>query len=531
MDSAEQDLTDHLTAVRRRWWLVLALTAAGVLVAAAVTTLLPRTYQATTSVLVLPTTSQDANAVDGRTNTDINMDTEAQLVQSTAVAGRAGRLLHESASPHVLSQAVTVAVPPNSTVLQISYAAARPAAARAGSHAFAIAYLANRRDAARSADDDATRQLDSQIAAVTKRLQQTTSAIGSLPFNSSQRAFEETQRQSLSHQLNDLTNRRNAASTDAASAGRIISDAALPTAAASPLVPVNLGAGVLVGLIAGLVVAVAWARFGRRIRYPDDLPRHTGVPVLAELPAAPTGMLAAGSDGGRAFSRLRNELRADAELIVVTGTGGAAALDVALNLAAAFGRAGTETIALLATGTARDTGVPALSTGDSGDPLDASRPGSGAAGRAPELRPGWAEVVAGDVELDAALHVLAGEPHLRVVPEGAAQASPESARPLLGDLRGRAGRVVIAAPDTTAGPDAQTLASACDAAILAVELGVTTRAEVTDAAEQLRRVGIPLLGAVLLPRYPVAATEPPATEPTTEPALAEAEPVASASRS
>jgi capsular polysaccharide biosynthesis protein len=509
MDSAEQDLTDHLIAVRRRWWLVLALTAAGVLAAAVVTALLPRSYQATTSVLVLPTTSQDANAVDGRTNTDINMDTEAQLVQSTAVAGRAGRLLHESASPHALSQAVTVAVPPNSTVLQISYAAGEPAAARAGSHAFAIAYLANRRDATRSADDDATRQLDTQIASVTKRLQQTTSAIGSLPFNSSQRAFEETQRQSLSHQLNDLTNRRNAASTDAASVGRIISDAALPTAAASPLVPVNLGAGALVGLIAGLVVAVAWARLGRRIRYADDLPRHTGVPVLAELPVAPTGLLAAGTGGGRVFSRLRNELSDSAELIVVTGTAGGAALDVALNLAAAFGRAGTETIALLATGTAGQAEVPAT--------------------------PGWSEVVAGDAGLAAALHVPAGEAHLRVVPDGAAQASPESVRPLLGDLRARAGRVVIAAPDTTAGPDAQTLASASDAAILAVELGVTTRAEVADAAEQLRRVGTPLLGAVLLPRYPAPSPEPPAAEsiaePATEPETAAAEPVASASRS
>ena len=48
--------------------------------------------------------------------------------------------------------------------------------------------------------------------------------------------------------------------------------------------------------------------------------------------------------------------------------------------------------------------------------------------------------------------------------------------------------------------DAQSLASLADAAIIAVELRRTRNTEVADAADQLRRVGTPLLGAVVLPR-------------------------------
>jgi hypothetical protein len=73
-------------------------------------------------------------------------------------------------------------------------------------------------------------------------------------------------------------------------------------------------------------------------------------------------------------------------------------------------------------------------------------------------------------------------------------------RDTLQALRGQAGYVVIEAPSTSSSADAQSLASLADAAILAVELRRAHRPALLDAAEQLRRVGTPLLGAVVLPR-------------------------------
>ena len=555
MDAAHQpatDLADHLAALRRGWRLVLALSGLGVLLAVAVTVLLPRTYQATTAVLVLPIDSQDANAVGGRTDANINLDTEAQLVRSTAVAERAAGLLHSHAAPNALAASATVAVPPNSTVLQITYAAGDPGAARAGSHAFAAAYLTNRQDAADTANSATLRQLNGQIGAVTKRLESTTAAIGELPTGSSQRAFLDTQRRSLANQLNDLTNRRTEAANDNASAGRIISDALLPTAPTNPSVPVNLGAGGLLGLLAGLVAALGWARLGRRVRYADDLPRYVGVPVLAELPRPPEAILAAGTDGGRIVSRLRNELAAgaaDNAVIVVTGTaGGPAATVVAANLAAAFARSGADTVLVLAAGPARRHPIsgPALARVPArpgwAEALTSGQqesgrlePGRQEPGR-PESdwpEPGWSEAgrseaarsEAGGSEsggsesgrpesgrpgsgrpgsgrLGESLHVAAGVSGLRVLPGTGGPVPAEPARAVLAALRERAARVIVAAPDTTGGADAQTLASLADAAILAVEVGATTRAQVRDAMDQLAGVDTPLLGAVALPAYP-----------------------------
>jgi len=48
--------------------------------------------------------------------------------------------------------------------------------------------------------------------------------------------------------------------------------------------------------------------------------------------------------------------------------------------------------------------------------------------------------------------------------------------------------------------DAQSLAGIADAAILVVETGRTELIEVADAAEQLHRIGTPVIGAVVLPR-------------------------------
>jgi hypothetical protein len=74
--------------------------------------------------------------------------------------------------------------------------------------------------------------------------------------------------------------------------------------------------------------------------------------------------------------------------------------------------------------------------------------------------------------------------------------------------------VVIEAPSTASSADAQSLASVADAAILAVELRRTSYAQVMDASEQLRRVGTPVLGAVVMARLGRLA-EPSTMRPTT----------------
>src|SRR5262249_45100746 len=73
-------------------------------------------------------------------------------------------------------------------------------------------------------------------------------------------------------------------------------------------------------------------------------------------------------------------------------------------------------------------------------------------------------------------------------------------REILAWLRTQAEYVVIEAPPTATSSDAQSLANAADAAIVAVELHRTTRIDLLDAAEQLERVRNAVLGCVVLPR-------------------------------
>ena len=76
---------------------------------------------------------------------------------------------------------------------------------------------------------------------------------------------------------------------------------------------------------------------------------------------------------------------------------------------------------------------------------------------------------------------------------------------------------MVEAPPAAASADAQSLASHADTAILAVELRRTRVAEIVDAADQLRRVGTPLLGAVVFARLrkPAGTAAPvPAADPT-----------------
>jgi hypothetical protein len=163
---------------------------------------------------------------------------------------------------------------------------------------------------------------------------------------------------------------------------------------------------------------------------------------------------------------------------------------VAASLAGAFARADTEVV--LVGANAPEPGTPPLS--QLFDVADI---------------PGLSDVLSGRVALPAALQRAARLPRLRVItPGGTASAAgllqSEGARSAVQALRRQARYIVVEAPSTAAGADAQSLARVADAAILVVEAGRSRPAQVADAAEQLRLVGTRLLGAVLLsPPMPV----------------------------
>ncbi|WP_378078880.1 lipopolysaccharide biosynthesis protein [Actinoplanes sichuanensis] len=471
-------------------------TGAGLGGGAVLTQAMPKVYESSASVLV-ESVSQDTNAEGGRTKGTVNLDTEAQLVGSGAVAVKAATLLRSSVSPIELAKSVTVQVPANTTVLVITFKADDPRAAQAGSHAFAEAYLRNREETARAQLDKRIRSLNLKVRQLTTMLAGINAKLAAAAKGSSSEGNLQSLRNNSQNQLNSLTGRLNELTTTMVGGGSIISDSRLPEEPTSPNAWLNIGTGGMLGLLLGLGLAYLRERFDRRLVTPADVRDRGRVPVLAALDDRSTphfdDVLQPYGPGGRVFNRLRNEVLASLHetdrIIVVTGISrGSASTLVAANLAAALARTGSDVVLIGAhlpdsvidtAPLARMFGVSAL--------------------------PGLSDLLAGRETLSGTLQRAPRIPSLRVITAGGAAAAAglmqsQRLKDTLQTLREQGGYVVIEAPSTSSSADAQSLASLADAAILAVELRRSKRPALVDATEQLRRVGTKLLGTVVMPR-------------------------------
>lgn len=505
--------SDSLAMLRHQWWLVVLVSCLGLAAAGGWLQSRPPTWESATSVLVHPA-GQDANVVGGRTQGEVNLDTEAQLVRSTAVAAGAAELLgpDPGRAPEELARRVTVTVPPNTSVLTITFTAATPAQAQAGAGAFAQAYLDHRERSAQADLAAQTEAIETMLGELDDRLTRLNTRLAGTEPGSSAAADLDSQRGTLASQVNGLTDRLNALATATVSPGTVISEARLPDQPSRPAPAVVLASGAALGLVAGLGAAGLAERLARRVRRPVDLTRRLGVPVLASFPPAirPPGDEIASpyAPAGRTFDRLRNEVIASSAsgaagvaasgagrgrvIVVASPTGGPAtgpvagpvAGLVAANLAASLSRCGHEAILVEAAG-------------------------SGAAGSLTRLlgvtaAPGLSELLAGRASVAEALQRPSRYPRLRVMTMGGTATATgllqsPALRTVLAALTTQAGYVVVEAPATATSADAQSLAGHADLALLAVETRRTRLADVADAATQLRRVGTPLLGAVVLP--------------------------------
>ncbi len=471
-------------------------TTAGLAAGAALTNTLPKVYESSTSVLV-SAVDQDANAQGGRTKGSINLDTEAQLVNSGAVAQKAAGLLRTTRSPIDLAHDVSVVVPANTTVLVVTFQAPTPADAQAGSHAFAEAYLRNRQETAQNLLNQQIKSLTTKVGQLTKALADINARLAQAPPASSNESNLQSLRSNSQNQMNALTSRLNELTTTTVGAGSIISDARLPDTPSSPNSMVNIATGGMIGLLIGLAASYLRERFDRRLRTATEVRDRGHIAVLAALDERTTppydDVLQPYGPGGRVFNRLRNEILASLnpgdQIIVVTGASrGSATTLVAANLAAALARTGSEVVligahlpdsVIDAAPLARMLGVSAT--------------------------PGLSDLLAGRVALANAVQRTPRIPSLRVITTGGAAAAgglmqSQRLKDTLTALRSQGGFVVIEAPSTSSSADAQSLASLADAAIIAVELRRARRPALLDAADQLQRVGTPLLGAVVLPR-------------------------------
>ena len=272
IDTGYVTTRQYVRALVRRWWVIALALVLGGLGGTVAAHSLAKQYRSVVTVSVTPTGVQDVNAVTGtRTSTAINMDNEVQLVTSPTVATGASALLRTGQDPFALTKKVTVTVRPNTALMDIAVKAATPTQAQQAAHAFAIAYLNQRRVHAQTDLEGQISGLQSQIKSVSAQLRTATAQIASLPDNSPTKSYAAAQQTVLVSQLSALQAKLAPLQITTITPGDILADAQLPTAPSGLGRKVMLLGGLLVGLLLGLVLASLAERLDPRVLHPDDV--------------------------------------------------------------------------------------------------------------------------------------------------------------------------------------------------------------------------------------------------------------------
>jgi Mrp family chromosome partitioning ATPase/uncharacterized protein involved in exopolysaccharide biosynthesis len=497
MDARPPDsvqVADYGAMLRRRWWVLALGGLIGLLLAVEVLMLSSKTYVATAGVQVLPTGVDNSSVAGGRTGGELNLDTEAQLVKSLDVATQAQKLLKVPDQPRDLAANVSVEVPPNTSVLNVSYSAPTPEDAQRSAQAFAQAYLDNRAAVATARLKKDVAALQKQVDVARKQLKEVTGKKAALPESSPERTDADAEEDILISRITELgadLSRLEAILGAEVSPGQVINSPELPTSPTDPDPRIYLPSGLLLGLLVGLGFAVLLQRVDKRVHNAADLRRSSGLPVLTTVPINRLSSIAAGisthsSPAGQAFRRLRNLLvsrySGSGQIVLVAGVAkGVSGSLVAANLASTLARAGSNTVLVCADLRSRST-LPLVGL---------------------EEDKGLAEVLIGSSELAKVRRSVPGLPRLQVIGPGMVDAEEWMQSEALVDLlqhlqEERSAFVVVEAPPTSVSADAQALAALADVVILAVERRHTLRRDVADAIDEFGRVGAEVLGSVLV---------------------------------
>lgn len=237
-------LTDLAGSLRRHWPVVVATAVVGLILGVLVSLVLPSSYQSTATVSVYPITADPMDAsVDAARS--ISMPTEVGTATSAQVATTAATALKGtySLSADDVRDATDVESPDDSLILSIRFTGDSAAEAAAGAEAVAEAYLQARQS-------DATEQIERLRESALTQLGAVQASVAA-PENAGT-----VQQRALAVQADALGSRLAQLSNVDVQPGRVVGEAEVPSNPSSPGA-VALGlAGLFLGLLAGIPLAL-----------------------------------------------------------------------------------------------------------------------------------------------------------------------------------------------------------------------------------------------------------------------------------
>ena len=270
--------------------LVVVCLVVGVAAGVAYYTQAPKAYEATATVLVLPTaTGLDSGATIA--SAEINMETEAELARSVSVATEVSGALDGALSAGDLTADGAVSVPPNSQVLQFSVRAPTPELAADAANGWAQTYLDRRSQRAEEIVGTTTETLLGRIEAAQQSLKQ---------LGTSTDELDQARREVLVAKISDIDEQLVSLGVGSADPGTVISEASPPAQPVAPQLAVSLGAGLILGAaLATVLLLIGYAR-GRPRAATGSTSSERQVRVLASVER--TGRQRVGSGRRRAES-------------------------------------------------------------------------------------------------------------------------------------------------------------------------------------------------------------------------------------
>jgi polysaccharide biosynthesis transport protein len=313
-------------------------------------------YTSVTKVLVNPSVGNPYAPTPSSVRQDelTSLETEAQVARSAEVLSAVSK--ETALTMHTLERGVTVAVPPNTQVLEISYTAADPTVARQVADAVAAAYLDNRRQ--RFDDVTAARidRVDQRTSAVVAELR--TAAAAAAAGTAADRSFQTELATALRSELVSLRAQRTALENSESPPGAVISPASEPGSGHRLLgLAVPIG-GALAGLALGCFAAVLLERSRGVVRSAAEVD-DAALPVVAAVPRPrrrirPSFKRRPNEDFDATIRRLRGtilDLEPRPDVITVAPAGaGPSDPDVSEAVAESFARAGHRVVLVQAEG-------------------------------------------------------------------------------------------------------------------------------------------------------------------------------------
>lgn len=275
-------MRDQVGVVSRRWRIIAAFTILGVAASAFFLHRESRPYVSHAQVQVSAPTDDPFAPTKTATSTSVVMPTEEKVATSATVADLVARKLNSGQTGQELLRRLTVTVPATTQILDFAFSAGSPAAAQAGARTFANAYMSNRRAMNAAQIVPQEKKLTSQIATLARRRDALSKQVSTTDPGAN--AELDAQITQLNQQITSTQQSLTLLQGIDQTAATVTQSATLPTFRSGKSVRTVGAAGLVAGLVLGLIAAFAREALDDHLRGPGDLYAAVGVPVLARIP-------------------------------------------------------------------------------------------------------------------------------------------------------------------------------------------------------------------------------------------------------